>query len=297
MLGSRSNNKWQFPAAFVLLLVLLVATIIRGPQEVVVAKPVAPKIKRISVVVVKKPIKAGDRLDRANLVMEQRPVNTVPADVVTAFSALKGKVAAGPIPAGYPLAQALLVDPKPVEVASNEAEEPEVDPLDLLLEEIKRDTVAVPLLFSSTAPPRGTRVALALSGAKGDTVLVLDDAWVSEASGARATLRVEPTRALFLQSARKLGKFSFIEIPSEGSSPYSGHAVKDMEALELAMGLRAIGPKKRAVVSEPSKRDRRFRSYAWIRGTGQRYGIDEKGMMYLVDSAGKEIGPVVNDMD
>lgn len=285
------GSKWQFPAAFALLLFLVAVNVTRGPREMVIATP-QPLEQMVDVVVAQQSIESGSPLEKAALQILKRPISTLPADVISTMDLLKNKVAAGPIPAGYPLARALLADPVaviPVSAAEEAAKAKANDPIDTLLEEIKKDTVAVPLMFPSEAPGRGTRVALALSKMNGDTVLVLEEAWVSESQGQRATLRVDPKKALFIQNVKRLGQLSFIEIPTEGDSPYAGHAVQSMQELEDALG------GKTQIAKSDTPANRKFRSYAWVSGAGVRYGIGDDGTMYMVDGTGHEVSSVMPD--
>ncbi|MCB9029531.1 MAG: SAF domain-containing protein [Deltaproteobacteria bacterium] len=286
------RKRWQFPAAFGLLLFLLIMNFVRGPRvQVQATQPVEPKVKMQEVLVVTKALQAGEPIEQSSVALEKRPLQTLPSDAISVFTDLQGKVAAGPVPVGYPLAKALITDPVPVVPVSDSESIKELDPIEMLLEEIMAETVAVPVNFRAKSPPRGTRIALALSGVRGDTVLVLDECWISEGSGNKAVLRVPADKALFLQSIEKLGQFSFIEIPIEGSSPYTGHALEDLDSVEVALGLKA-GSSKKAKSNEPAG-PRTFKSYAWINGTPRRYGIDEEGKIFIVDEHGREVaGPV-----
>ncbi|MCB0339235.1 MAG: SAF domain-containing protein, partial [Bdellovibrionales bacterium] len=204
-------KRWQFPVAIGLVVTLLLVTAFRGSDNVIVQQDTRPKEELLTVVVTTKAVGAGDPFDQATLALEPRPINTLPNDVITSFELLDGKVAAGPIPAGYPLALALLAESVPLMAPTDIPSPIEADPFDILIKEIERETVAVPLQFMGNAPERGKRVALAISGRRGETVLVIDDAWVTESSGSMATLRVAPKRALFLQSVKNLGSLTFIE--------------------------------------------------------------------------------------
>lgn len=291
-------SKWQFTIAFCLLAFLLLINVLRGPREVVVADS-SQTDKKIEVVVAQKTIQVGEPLDTAALILEQRPINTLPSDVITSFDAVKNKVAAGPIPAGYALAQTLLADPVAnIPVVEGPAHLENKDPIDLLLEEIKNETVAVRISFVGGAPPRGTRVALALADKNGGTILLVEEAWIYESQGDAATVRVDSNKALFLQSAKELGRINFIEIPLEGVSPFEGKAVNTIEDVKVGMGLMAkpsptpaADPLGLAKLAAPEKR--RFRNYAWVSGAGIRYGIDEQGQMHIVDGDGVEVQQIM----
>ncbi len=287
--------RWQYPAAFALLLFLLVMNILRGPKEAVVAKEMPP-VKVNEVIVAKSAFSAGEPLSRDKLVIERRSVNSLPVDAIGSFAEIEGMVAAGPIPAGYPLAKVLVGKPVPIAPVSDDAAsiDKALDPVEALIQSIIPETVALPVNFAGIAPKRGSRVALAISNHTGDTVLILDAAWVSDSSGSSATLRVPPAKALYVQSVMRLGNLTYIEIPTEGASPYSGHAVENMNDLQVALGL-IDGPKKSVVVS--SDGETVFRSYAWVKGTSMRYGIDDRGLIYVVDDQGRKVaGPVITSM-
>jgi len=272
-------SKWQLPLAGGLLLLLLIVMAFRGSKETtIVQQPVMEK--RLDVVVAQARIEAGQPLENAKLVMEQRPVSTLPADAITSLQVLKGKVAAGPIPAGYPLAMALLADPVVVLPVENKPE-PEVmpeDPVDTLLRQIESETVALPVTFTSAPPPRGSRVAVTLSNMRGESVVVVEECWVASSSKDReATLRLEPAKALLLQSARKFGNFGFIALATEGPSPYAGQAVSSLEDLKSI--LEGKGP---VQVVKKENNTSRMKGYAWISGEGRRYGIDNEGQIHVM---------------
>lgn len=231
-LGSKFP-KHKIIVGVVLVVALIGVPLFTGKKEVVVQAPVAPVEKRIDVVIARDPIEPGQPLDKANLVLEQRSINTLPADVITSFDVLKNKVAAGPIPARYPLSMAFLADPVTTlpQVSETETQKPE-DPIETLLKEIEKDTVALPINFSSDAPPRGSRLAITLAKGRGESILVIDDCWVSKASGKDATLRLEPAQGLILQSAKSYGSFNFMVLPFEGPSPYLGKGVASEEELK-----------------------------------------------------------------
>lgn len=284
------GRKWQWPFLVAILLFVLLMNLFRGPREVVVAEQSPSKL--IEVVVAQESIEAGQALETANLSFEQRPVNTVPADAITSFEAIKEKVAAGPIPMGYPLAMALLADPVELAAAINSSPivtAPE-DTLKLLMEEVKRDTVAMPITFRTDAPKEGSRIALSLvpRSKEEEPILVLEDAWISKSSQRRATLRVEPDRALVIQVAKKYGNFDFIEIPLEGASPYVDRGIYTVEELKDAVeGNKSVLAT--LTEGEVKKEKRSYRSYAWVSKEGIRYGIDDQGTIYKVDEDGKPL--------
>lgn len=267
--------------AFGLLFILLIINILR-PRPAPPPPVIAPMVeKKIEVVIARQSIETGQSLDKANLVLEQRPISTLPADAVTSFAVLKSKVAAGPIPAGYPLAQALLADPVQVVPAQEEPIEQE-DPFDSLLKEIEKDTVALSLSLPAGAPPRGARIAITITKPGGDPVIVVEDCWVAQSNSKDAVLRLEASQALLLQSARSYGGFGYIELPLEGPSPYAGKGVRSMSELrDLIEG-------KKNPVQVAGKRmeeSPKMKGYAWVSGEeGVRYGIDDQGTIRIVNS-------------
>lgn len=254
-------------------LILLSAGVFRSPKQIIL--PQAQLEKRMEVIVAKEGIQAGQSLDKVKLVLEARPVTTLPRDVVASFDLVKNKIAAGPIPAGYPLALSLLAEPIAVVAPVNDVEETPVDPAEVLLKQIEAETVAVPVTFSSSSPARGARIALTLSRPKGDSLVVLEETWVSSAMGREAVLRVNPNKALMLSSLKNTAAFGFIEIPTDGPSPYAGTEVASLD--ELKSFLEGQTPVK------SDKKEARMKGYAWVSGEGIRYGIDDQGSIKVVD--------------
>lgn len=273
------GKKWHYPAAIALLLFLLIVNIFRGPRQTVVASTQTPE-KKIEVVVAREAIQPGQPLEKAKVALEKRPVNTLPADVVVSFEKLKNKVAAGPIPAGYPLAITLLADPIAVVPVSEKtkAEAPE-DPIETLLKEIEQDTVAVPVVFASNPPGRGTRVALTINNPRGEPIVVIEDSWIAKANGKEAVLRLEPQQALLLQSAKQYGSFNFIEIPTEGQSPYVGRGVTSKDQLT-----KIIEGDSKLTNADTKEEPKRMKGYAWVTGEGVKYSLDNQGNIKVVAS-------------
>ena len=274
--------RWHFPLAFGLLFLLLIVTVLRGPRKQVVADQ--PAVKMVQVLVAKKTIEPGQPLDKTAFALEKRPINTLPADAITSLDVVKDKVAAGPIPAGYPLAVTLLADPVPlVATASEVAEEVTEDPIETLLKELEKDTVAIPLRFTTEAPPRGTRVVVMVPGFKGQPTIVAEDSWVVRATGREATIRLDPAQALVLHvaKARSDGQFAFIEIAADGVSPYAGKGVSTEEDLRTALD----GTPTKAVATEGKKEKAPYKGYAWVSGEGVRYGVDEVGKLHAIDGS------------
>ncbi|MBN8547779.1 MAG: hypothetical protein J0M12_00540 [Deltaproteobacteria bacterium] len=143
--------------------------------------------------------------------------------------------------------------------------------VDSALREVEQQTVAVPLTFETLAPGRGARIALTLNDARGDTVVVIEDAWVSKSVGREVVLRLHPEQALVLQSARSYGSFHFIEIPSQGASPYIGKGVRDSDQLA-----RLMTPLSAQSSLRPASRGKQ-QGYAWIPGESRGFGIADSG--------------------
>lgn len=274
-----SHSRWQIPAALVVLSIILLIVLFRGPRESVVAIQSAPTEKRLDVVVARTKIEVGQPLKNADLVIEQRPITTLSSDVISNLDSVRGKVAAGPIPAGYPLALALLADPVAVlpPVEEQPAEIPS-DPVEELLKAIESETVALPLAFSSVPPARGSRMAITMSNTRGESIVVAEDCWVAGVTGREAILRLDPARALLLQSAKSYGTFGFIEIATDGPSPYVGKAVNSLEELKARL-------EGKPAVAAPvvSKDERKMKGYAWVTGEGRRYGIDQDGEIKVLE--------------
>jgi len=274
--------KYQIPAAIVLLLCAGAYNFFGGN-----APSSAPQEKKIEVVVAKAKIDAGTPLEKANVALEFRPVSTLPTDAITSLDNLKNKIAAGPIPAGYPLAVALLAEPakllpiseKPKEVTKLE------DPNEVLLKQLEGTSVAVSLSFPVEPPPRGARLAVTLMAPKGDTVVLVPESWVEKTVGNQATLRVSAEEALFLQSARTMGGFGFVALPPDGPSPYQDKAVKNADDLRRILNIDK-SPNDPAGAERP-KASAKMKGYAWVSGEGIRYGIDESGEIKIVEGEGK----------
>ena len=284
-------SKWHLPVAFGVLIFLLGLNLFRGPSRAAVAVQ-APVEKRLEVLVAKEFIDAGQPFEKAAIVFEQRPVTTLPADVVTSMDVLKQKVAAGPIPAGYPLAKSLIADAVPVVQTvgkENLAVEGE-DPIESILKEIEAETVAVQVNFENVGPPRGTRIAVMANrrgSGDGNPLIVVEDCWVAKTADRVSTLRVDSSRALILTTAMSAAELSYIEIPREGGSPFLNQGIRTVAELQDALGIRA---KQRQMDEIRSKaKAGKMRNLAWIPGTGMRYGIDDSGEIMVLDQNGEPI--------
>lgn len=284
-------------------MLVLLFNIFRGPSQSVVATQNANE-KRIEVVVAVESIEAGQPLEKANLALQQRPINTLPADAITSFEALKDKVAAGPIPAGYPLSMAFLAEPVPVVPIEEEIieEEPE-DPRESILREIEKDTVATPVqLDSPQLPPRGARVAIILkprpnTGVGGEPIILLADAWVSKSDGRGVTLRVSFDEARYIDYAKSYGTLSYLELPLEGNSPYASDAIKDMNELRNIFEPDAMRQKQASggdsSASSRSRKPNSIVGYAWVTGGSTRFGLDKEGGIHPLDEQGNPVGDAI----
>jgi hypothetical protein len=249
---------------------------------------VGAESRTTEVVVARAMIEAGESLDMAKLVLERRPQTTLPPDVITSFEVIRNKVAAGPIPRGYPLALALLADPVvtlPVDPAAVNGASTN-DPIDQLLAEIEKSTVAVPVTFLSSAPNRGARIAVALSPDRGRSVLVSEECWVASSSGRDAVLRVNPDIALVLQAAKAYGLFNFIEIPAEGPSPYAGKGITSESDLKVALSDLPVTP---TPLSKPTER-RHLKGYAWVPGSNRKFTVDDQGTIVMMGNESRAPG-------
>lgn len=277
---SPKATKYQLPIAIVLILCVGAynfwggKTVVRAPEE-----------KKIEVVVAKDKIEAGTPLEKAKVALELRPVSTLPSDAITSLDNLKNKVAAGPIPAGYPLAVALLAEPAkmlPVNEAPKDSGKQE-DPTEVLLKQLEASTVSISLSFPVEPPGRGSRLAVTLPTPQGDTLVLVPESWVEKTSGNQATLRVTAEEALFLQSARTLGGFGFVSLAADGPSPYQNQAVKNVDDLRKLLNISKTN--QNADAAPASKSGGKMKGYAWVSGEGIRYGIDESGEIKVVDGA------------
>ncbi len=275
-------SKWQLGAGVLVVLVVLCIAFFRSPTEKIIIKEGSAQLKEV--VVARQAIDTGQPLDKAKLALEQRPVYTLPSDAITSLDLVKNKIAAGPIPAGYPLALALLAEPVPVLAPSDpSALTPSQDPIESILHEIEKDTVAVQVRFNNqTAPRRGARITILAARSFGDPIVVVEECWVASSDGPSATVRVNPSKALLIRSFSNSESFGFIELSASGENPYLGKGVKDKDELDrLLKGVKAV---------EPAKAEKRkLKGYAWVPGQGIRYGIDQDGAIEILDSG--QAGP------
>lgn len=290
MLTPRKRN-WQVGAACSALLVVLVVASLGRPRSVAVIQPVVQSaaIEKLSeVLVAQELIQAGQPLDSAAIRVEQRPSHTLPGDSIANFDVLKSKVAAGPIPPGNPISMAFLADPVTVIAEPDMRFAPTVeDPIDTYMREIERDTVALPIVFSAAAPPRGSRVAVTLSRTRGESTMVIEDCWVSKSQGREAVLRLSPPQALLMQSAKEFGQFGFIELSPDGASPFVGKGISSVDDLRAQLD----GKPRSVAAPEKTTRSPRMKGYAWVTGEGIRFGLDENGDIRVLSQQEESMVP------
>lgn len=271
---SPKATKFQLPIAIALILCVGSynfwggKTVVRAPEE-----------KKIEVVVAKDKIEAGTPLEKAKVALELRPVSTLPSDAITSLDNLKNKVAAGPIPAGYPLAVALLAEPAkmlPVNPAPKDSGKEE-DPNEILLKQLEPSTVAISLSFPVDPPGRGSRLAVTLPSPQGDTLVLVPESWVEKANGNQATLRVSADEALFLQSARTLGGFGFVSLASDGPSPYQDKAIKNIEDLRKLLNVNKSSPSTEGASPTSQKKGCVRTGSAWMTSEMVKYWICADG--------------------
>jgi hypothetical protein len=272
-------SKWQLGAGVLVVLVIFCVAFFRSPSEKVIIKEGSAQLKEV--VVARQAIDTGQPFDKAKLALEQRPVYTLPSDAITSLDLVKNKVAAGPIPAGYPLALALLAEPVPVLAPSDPtALSPSEDPIDSMLHEIEKDTVAVQVRFNNqVAPKRGARITILAARSMGDPIVVVEECWVASSEGTTATIRVEPSRALLIRSFSNNESFGFIQLSPSGENPYKGKGVKDKDELD-----RILSAKGGKIVESVKTENRRLKGYAWVPGEGIRYGLGDDGQIQVLES-------------
>ena len=143
---------------------------------------------------------------------------------------------------------------------------------------------------------RGDRIALLLAIDGQDSAVLVDEAWVGEASKASVVTYVLPYQVEIIKTAKQFGTLSIVGLPESARNIYEGRAVKS--AADLLAQIKNITGQSTMVAANSTKSSRRFPSYAWIRGAGIRYGIESNGDMYIVDSTGKEaIAPLMPKME
>lgn len=131
-------------------------------------------------------------------------------------------------------------------------------------------------------------------------MLVADDAWVETSNKKFAQLRVPTSTALFIEEAKAFGRFSYFLVSEEGSSPFEGQAVKNIDELKERLGL-----VQRAAVADPNRnplkqrkskklRADSFSSYAWITGgSGVKYSVGKDGRLFVITQDG-QVNPLYN---
>ncbi|MCC6219889.1 MAG: hypothetical protein IT291_01470 [Deltaproteobacteria bacterium] len=282
-------SRWHFPIAIFVLLILLASNFLqdRSSSEQSSASAAVPTRE---VIVAIDSLEAGAAISEDSLAIEARPINTLPSDVVSDYREVFGKMAIGPIPAGYPLAKALLTDYRTRD--DSEPQDPLENAIELKLESIRMATVALGVQFNTLAPARGARIAIAIQNSSGQSALVADEAWVEKSNGNFSQIRLSPPAALFLQEIRAMGQFSYFELAENGPSPFSGRVVSNVHDLQAKLGVRSAAGNKTAtryvgLEKVQQRRPGSFSSYAWVTGQGVKYSIDEDGKIYVINPNGQ----------
>lgn len=119
--------KWQFPAAMLLAFCIIVAGVFSGIDTRAVATQ-SNRVTKVQVVVAARKIWTGERFDATNIVLEVRPIESLPEGVFNTLPNVVGKRAGVEIAKGTPVADWLLasVDDAPPPELENEIE-PAID--------------------------------------------------------------------------------------------------------------------------------------------------------------------------
>ncbi|RMD87585.1 MAG: hypothetical protein D6808_01195 [Candidatus Dadabacteria bacterium] len=290
------GSKWKFSALAALLLFLLVVTIAKGPSQQVTATQNVPKQeKMVEVVVAKDHFQAGEPFEGTKVALERRPASSLPPDVVTSLDMVEGKVAAGPIPADYPLVKAFIAEPIPIVPSSKSKETAlvDIDPVESLLREIRSDHVIVPIKFEEKPPPRGSRIAIAIKRGA-NQALVLSSAWIESVDGKTAMVLVPASKSMFFGNALLLGSPIYYAINQDGPSPYEEGEITTIEGVRRALEIDKEEARLQKWKAESKdETEKVFVGYASVKDSKIKYGIDTEGRIFEVDSFGKPVsGPL-----
>lgn len=212
------NAKWHIPVAGGLVFLLLLTWLFPRTPE---APPPPPPVPKRAVLVVKTPLTKLQPIPQEAVQVEERPVSDLPADALTSFDEIKGRVPEVELSVGFFVSQSFLLDP-----ATLVKEEPkEVKPVDDCEQKLTqlRNTglINVPITFTSSTPKRCTRVAVQVSNQSGTSMLLVDEGYIEESSGTTGKILVRAEGATALSAAmNKRGALSYFEI--SGKNPYSG---------------------------------------------------------------------------
>ena len=299
---TNSSAKWYFPASVIVLLAILGMNIVRGPNKSATAS--MPDQASRQVIVAKVALLPGKKLSKEMLMIDTRPLSTLPGDVVTQWDEVSSQVPLGPIPAGYPLAKALFTDPK--EFNKTQTSAPTQQQLaatanalaEARLSPVRERTVAVSLALKGARPEPGSRVALSLQGPKGNSALVCDEAWIelSDPKSTEILVRVKPVMALFLEEIKSFGTFSYLVIADQGESPFAGQTLASVKELreKLIPPTTQLSNPVVAMTNATSKKSQKeevlgpgsFTSYAWTNGEAIKYSVDKDGRIFVIDERG-----------
>ena len=279
VLQSKKFN-WRYPLAVVLLLAVLAVEGVarRNPH-----KSSSTDLK-VSVVVTQLSLQAGTLLDETNVRLEKFPANKLSGEVIKDLDQVLGQYVTASLPEGFPL---------PATLVSNAAPEGEdqAERLQKRLAKIAQKTVAITIPFSVPPPEPGSRIALALRGNTGQSVLVADEAWIESTDDYNARIRLKPHTALFVQEATSLGTFSYVVIQEQGPSPFKGKASSDIHQLRAALDSINTQDKSPEEVIEAHQEDDElspgdFSSYAWLTGGQYMFAINKEGRIHVIDPSG-----------
>ena len=172
----------------------------------------------VKVLVLDEGLQTGDSFDTAKVTIRARPVSMLPAARINSRDEIRGKVAAGPLPAGAILSSYFLAEALPqLPVNARAFSDGQKQSVDEFLTQLANVTSAIDVKIQGTIPDRGSRVALSVAGV-GEGVLV-SEAWVeSVRDGNIGRLRMAPDRAVEV-AARGTQSFIAIELPQTGVNP------------------------------------------------------------------------------
>lgn len=212
------NAKWHIPVAGGLVFLLLLTWLFPRAQEV---PPPPPPVPKRAVLVVKTLLTKLQPITQEAVQVEERPVSDLPADALTSFDEVKGRVPEVDLSVGFFVSQSFLLDP-----ATLVKEEPkEVVPVDDCEQKLTqlRNTglINVPITFTTSTPKRCTRVAVNVANQTGTSMLLVDEGHIEESSGTTGKILVRTEGATALSAAmNKRGALSYFEI--SGKNPYAG---------------------------------------------------------------------------
>ena len=253
------RRKYGLPLTVLFLTALAVPNLLQLREEKAAATLCQPAVEK-QVVVAKAFIPGGKEITAEDLNVEKIPVSLAAPDVITEEARAIGRITAGPVPAGYPLADILLIDKQPIiglssveEPKNKEITGPEEQPLSPVeppkgpeIPEAAKKLAREHLVFYGPPPPAGSRVGIFLRSAKGLPIVVAEEAWIETVDGMSADVRVTSRYAGFIQEAGKFGRFSFSPLPESGPGALDGQAVKNKAELLKQLASQFAEPSKSA---------------------------------------------------